>query len=325
MRVHLAGGEPTGDWPRLLGIIRAARDAGLSPLEKIETNAGWAADDNLTRARLEQLDALGMEHLIISADAYHQEFIGHDRVARLFRIAQQVLGGPRVVVRRSHFARHQVDARRMTDPEKAALFERAAQRYADRLTGRAADRLASFFQRFPAEHFSGRSCEKEILRSRHVHIDPFGNVFPGVCAGILFGNARQTPLDELWEEVARNWRENPVLDAVVTGGSAELARRATALGFRELPEGYASKCHLCSHVRQFLVERGGWERWLGPAECYPNTSDRREAARWNDVVTLTRGGREMPVYGQKTTPDGRAERTGCDADAAVETRQIATP
>src|SRR5512147_1593336 len=37
MRVHLTGGEPFLDWVRLAALVRAARDAGLSPVEKIET------------------------------------------------------------------------------------------------------------------------------------------------------------------------------------------------------------------------------------------------------------------------------------------------
>src|SRR4030042_677813 len=36
MRIHLTGGEPFRDWVHLVSIIRAARDAGLTPLDKVE-------------------------------------------------------------------------------------------------------------------------------------------------------------------------------------------------------------------------------------------------------------------------------------------------
>ncbi|MCD4824521.1 MAG: radical SAM protein, partial [Phycisphaerae bacterium] len=38
-RVHLTGGEPFGDWPRLIEIARGAHARKLGPLEKVETNA----------------------------------------------------------------------------------------------------------------------------------------------------------------------------------------------------------------------------------------------------------------------------------------------
>lgn len=300
MRIHLAGGEPFGNWPHLLAIVRAAGAAGLSRLEKIETNGYWAVSDGLTRARLEQLDALGIEHLLVSADVYHQEFIPLERVARLVRIARQVLGPARVKVRwwerlQSHAGpptgqpRHSPG--RNCAEGQAALFERALQRHEDRLTGRAADRLSIFYERHPAQHFAEEHCAREILGSQHVHVDPHGNVFPGVCAGIVFGNTSQEQIEDLWVRVGREWRTNPVLRAVVGGGSHALMRAAEQLGYRPLPEGYANKCHLCTHVRQYLVERGGWEEWLGPRECYANGQDQREAAEWNRAVSLTINGK----------------------------------
>lgn len=288
MRIHLAGGEPFGDWPRLLGIVRAAHDAGMPPLEKIETNAYWATDEQLIRARLEQLDAFGMEMLHISADAYHQEFIPLDRVRRLLIVARRVLGGPRVRVRWWQTLHHTPEPRGKTVFEKQAIFARAARRHADRIAGRAADRLAPLLPRQTADHFANRNCQAEILQSLHVHIDPFGNVFPGVCAGIILGNLNNEPADALWNRLSRSWRENPVLSAVVAGGSFELMRRAQEYGYSPRLDGYASKCHLCSDVRQFLFERGVWPNAIGPADCYANARDYEETAAWNQSIHAAR-------------------------------------
>src|SRR5262245_52930209 len=122
MRIHLAGGEPFYDWVRLISIVRAARDAGLTRLEKIETNAFWATADGLTRARLELLDALGMEKLVISADVYHQEFVGIDRVQRCVEIARDVLGAGRVRVRWWDFYDKPVDLRRSDAASKQRAY-----------------------------------------------------------------------------------------------------------------------------------------------------------------------------------------------------------
>lgn len=286
MRIHLAGGEPFFDWVLLISIVRAARDAGLTRLEKVETNAFWATSDGLTRARLEQLDALGMETLVVSADVYHQEFVGVDRVRRCVTIAREVLGRDRVRVRWWDFYEQPIDLRRADPEAKRAAYAAALARHKDRLTGRAAERLSPLLPRHPAEHFRHERCIREVLGSRHVHIDPYGNVFPGVCSGIILGNARERDVPDLWRDLADNWRDHPIVEAVVNGGSYELMRRAERLSYRPRPDGYANKCHLCQHVRQFLVERGGWERWVGPRECYANERDQRDADGARAIVCL---------------------------------------
>ncbi len=287
MRIHLAGGEPFGDWVRLVALIRAARDAGLTPLEKVETNAYWAEDDDLTRARLELLAALGMEKLVVSADVYHQEFIAFERVARCVNVARQVLGRGRVVVRWWDFFNQPTELRGVSDEQKRAAFRDALARHSDRLTGRAALRLAGYYAGRPAEAFADQNCMEEVLHSRHVHVDPYGNVFPGVCSGIILGNAHEGGIEAVWERLAAGWRENPVVDAVAHGGSYELMRRAGPYGYRPRAKGYANKCHLCTDVRQFLLERGVWPQAVGPAECYANERDKRDAER--------EGGCALPV------------------------------
>lgn len=279
MRIHLAGGEPVGDWPALVRLIRAARDAGLSRLEKVETNGFWATDDDLTRARLETLDALGMEKLVVSADVYHQEFVPLERVRRCVDVARRVLGPGRVQVRWWDFLQHPVETRGAAPAERQTAYAAALQRHADRLTGRAALRLAEYFERHPPEYFAEERCVSEVLRSKHVHIDPYGNIFPGVCAGIILGNALHGSVEDVWDRLDRDWEQNPVVSAVVQGGSLELMRRALPLGYRPRAEGYANKCHLCSDVRQFLSDAGHWRESVGPAECYAMASDRRDAAR----------------------------------------------
>jgi len=285
MRIHLSGGEPFGDWPHLASIVRTARDAGLTPPEKIETNAFWATDDDQTRARLELLDALRLGTLVVSTDVYHQEFVPIEHVRRCVQIGRKVLGRGRVRVRWWEFLHEPMDLRGLSPVEKQRAYRVALQRHKDRLTGRAAERLALLLPRYPAEHFKDRQCAEEVLRSRHVHIDPYGNVFPGVCNGIILGNALEQGVEGVWQELATRWRENPVVEAVVTGGGHELMERAKTFGYRELPGGYANKCHLCSHVRQFLVDEGRWPEFVGPPECYANEADRREAARTEQMAS----------------------------------------
>jgi len=268
MRIHLAGGEPFGDWPRMLSIVRAARDAGLSPLEKIETNAFWATGDGLTRARLEQLDTLGMGALVVSTDVYHQRFVPFERVRRCVEIAREVLGKSRVHVRRRGYYKNPVDPSELDHADLQKAYSDALARYKDRFTGRAAEALAQLAPRRPAESFQNQNCAKEILLSKHVHIDRYGHVFPGVCNGILLGDALQTSPSALWKRLAIEHPDRPVVSALVDGGSYLLMQRALRHGYAPLATGYAGKCHLCHHVRRFLFERGVWPTELGPEECY---------------------------------------------------------
>ena len=295
MRIHLAGGEPFGDWSRLAGVIRAARDAGLSPLEKIETNAFWATDDDLTRTRLELLDALGMDKLIVSADVFHQEFVPFDRVRRCVEQARRVLGRGRLIVRWWDFFQKPIDVRRADPAEKQRQYVAALAHHQDRLTGRAGDQLAPLLPRHAAEHFRRNNCVVPVLGSKHVHIDAYGHIFPGVCNGIILGRAAERSVGDVWRDLADNWRKNPVVDAVVAGGSHELTRRAQGFGYEELPGGYADKCHLCTHVRQFLVDRNIWPEFVGPPECYANARDKQDAAQAASVPLTIAGDLTRPA------------------------------
>ena len=171
------------------------------------------------------------------------------------------------------FYKQPVDPRRLDQDERQRAYAEALARHKDRLTGRAADRLAGLLPRYPAEHFRGQNCIREVLQSRHVHVDPYGNVFPGVCNGIILGNAlRQSP-EELWKDLAANWSAHPVVSAVVAGSSYKLMQRAEQFGYEALEAGYANKCHLCHHVRQFLHRRGVWAEAIGPKECYASEGE----------------------------------------------------
>jgi hypothetical protein len=53
-----------------------------------------------------------------------------------------------------------------------------------------------------------------------------------------------------------------------------LVEIAARRGYQPRAEGYASKCHLCAHVRQFLFESGELPNHLGPSACYAPGDDR---------------------------------------------------
>jgi len=265
--IHIGGGEPFGDAERLLAIVHAARDAGLAGVGYVETNAFWATSEAAARRHLAELRNAGMMQIAISADPYHQEFVPPERVRLLHVAARDVLGPGGVRARRWTWLQEPENVASMPEAGRQALFAAFLRRYPERMTGRAADCLAPLAARTPIDALPDDDCRSALLESRHVHVDPDGWVYPGTCAGIVFGRATaDVPLDE----VLAAWRPHgsPVIAQLVAGGPKRLLAQAAEGGFRPDAGGYAGPCHLCWAVRRHLVERGAGGDDLKPEWLY---------------------------------------------------------
>jgi len=264
-KVHLTGGEPFLYWDHLVEILRKAVEQGLGSVDLIETNGFWAADDGIVAERLALLTSLGMERLKISVDPFHQEYVDIEPVNRLASLAVEILGPDRVQVRWEEYLSEPADIRRLSQTQRDRAYTLAYHEYPFRFTGRAAGHPAHLLASKPARDLIHTSCLAGFLGAKGVHIDPYGNVFSGTCSGIILGNLHQTPLEEIWKAF------QPGADATIgllcEKGPCGLLEEAKELGYEELPA-YASKCHLCTHVRQFFFENGMRQAVLGPADCY---------------------------------------------------------
>ncbi len=263
--LHVGGGEPFGDFERLAAVVRAAREAGLEGVGYVETNGFWATDDGLVRERLAELREAGMRQISISCDVFHQAFVDPAGPQRLWRVAREVLGEAGVRARRWRFLQSPRDLRKATAEEREAAYREAMAAHPERMTGRAAGRLARLLPRWPGEKFREERCGDGLEEAGHVHVDPAGWVFPGTCAGILLGRAdERTGLDEVLARPAGEVRR--VLAARGPWGLRE--ELGSPLGFKDEPDGYADKCHLCTSVRTFLFRTGKFAAELGPREVY---------------------------------------------------------
>jgi hypothetical protein len=79
------------------------------------------------------------------------------------------------------------------------------------------------------------------------------------------GNVKDKPLDQIWKEFDPERVE--VVGTLFREGPGGLLEEAKELGYEER-QLYASKCHLCADLRQFLFEKGKHKEIIGPAECY---------------------------------------------------------
>lgn len=297
-RIHLTGGEPFGDWERLIELCeRAGREdlpdgrlTDKAPLEKVETNAFWATGAKIVRERVSALIAAGMGKLVISADPYHQQYVPIERCRLAARVAEECfaregLNGRRVQVRWRDWLDEGFDTDKMAPNERAELFGRHLRHRRERITGRAArlvETLPGCVPRKPASSFADNTCREALLRSRHVHVDPHGLLVPGTCAGIVLGQAGPQSIPQIWrrldEEFRRPASEASIIARLVAQGPVGLLDQAQADGFVPKENGYVGKCHLCWEVRSFLFARQkppGPDPWsldasgqLGPSWIY---------------------------------------------------------
>ena len=266
-RVHITGGEPFGDWPRLIELCRRAAGEGLAPLQKVETNAYWATDKAVISDRLKALDEAGMEVLAISADPYHQQFIPIERCRLIVRVGEDLLGPERVQVRWPDWLADGCDTGELSQSQRELFFAEYAAKKRDRLCGRGALQLGKSIQLKSAEEFDDNPCREPLLRSKSVHADPAGRLVPGTCAGITVGTVGAESVMQLWERLADDHAERPIVGRLARRGPVALLREALQTGFQPA-DGYADKCQLCWSLRGHLARHGLHSAELAPIAAY---------------------------------------------------------
>lgn len=267
--IHMAGGEATLNYKRLIYAIRSARRAGIS-IDYLETNASWCADKQTARDGFTRLREAGLRAVLISVSLFHNEFIPLAKTKTGIRAAVDVFGSQGVVVWTPEVLQ-QMDAH--LDEHRTHSLEESCEslgldlrqgdvwKMHNYLTpgGRAAERLVDGLLTRPAESFQGDACGRVLENTTHFHIDPFGNLYTGRCPGISVAD-----VGDLHPTISTT--KHPVYCQLAEGGPVWLWR-GLAPDFVPNPKGYVSKCHLCLDVRKHLRANGQYEE-LRPDEYY---------------------------------------------------------
>jgi MoaA/NifB/PqqE/SkfB family radical SAM enzyme len=264
-KIHITGGEPFLYWERLQEILEEAGNQNLGKVDLIETNGFWATNEKVIRQRLKRLDELGMNRFKVSTDPFHQEYVDTELIHRLAAIATEVLGPERVLVRWQKYLDDPIEMKSLSTAEREQMYISAMKDYPCRFTGRAAGRLAELAASKLAEKFDSMNCKSDFLGAKGVHIDPFGNVFSSTCSGIIFGNVNRTNLEDIWKQFGPD--VNKFINTLFNVGPYGLLEEAGKLDYQKAKI-YASKCHLCTSIRQFYSNSGLKETVIGPSECY---------------------------------------------------------
>lgn len=264
--LHFTGGEPFLNYPLLLDAIAHARDYRI-PARFVETNSFWCTDDATVKRRFSQLRAAGLDGILISVNPFVLEYVPfrHTHYAvthgrRYFRDGLMVYQAYFYQVFQ-HLDLHDtlpLDAYRRRDPLWLHRVELLPM-------GRAVYTLEPLFPHYPAHHFFGQACRRELTRNWHIHIDNYGNYIPGYCGGISLGDARR--LQQLLDR-GLNLAEFPVLDALVTDLAHLYQLGIHKHGYQERPDGYVSKCHLCVDIRAHIAAQTTQYRELQPSLYY---------------------------------------------------------
>ena len=264
-KIHITGGEPFLYYDLLCEILQKANKLKLGKVDMIETNAYWATDEAEITERLRFLDSYNIGKLKISYDPFHAEFVNFDRVKLLYETACQILGTGRVMLRWMDYLKEPLKLDGLSDEQKMSLFADSHKKYKCRFTGRAAGKMAQLLADKEIEEISANNCQKAFLNSKSVHIDPYGNVFNGVCSGIVIGNIEKTPLDEIWRQF--NPAKQEFLNVLCSNGPAEFFEMAIKLEY-EKRRLYSGRCHLCTDLRQFFFDKGLYRQIISPKDCY---------------------------------------------------------
>jgi MoaA/NifB/PqqE/SkfB family radical SAM enzyme len=272
--LHFTGGEPFLDFSLLLRLVKIAGRLEI-PSTFVETNCFWSVDDETARDKLVQLRDAGLLGILISVNPFILEHVAFKRTQTAIRISKEVFGG-NVMIYQELF-RHQLERFKVKDtmPFEEYLQKAGASsvHYTELIPmGRACYRLGHLYRKHPPHRFFGDSCKEEMTRPWHIHVDNYCNYMPGYCGGISLGDARN--LDLICQGVELD--EHRVIAKLVSPRGIEKLYRlgVEEFSYKDLKDGYVSKCHLCVDIRKHLSEQTDQFTELRPQEFYRSLRDR---------------------------------------------------
>ena len=270
-KLHITGGEPFLYFDHLADLMHRAKNLNLTPVNTIETNAFWATSIDKAHDVLRRMHAAGLTGLLVSASMFHNEFIPFARTQNCIDAAVDVFGHGGLLV----WTEQQRElVARLPDHDKTHTLEefcrvigipadspQLPRLYGLTPGGRVPDALRHCYAAAPAQSFRGDRCERELLSTTHFHIDHFGNLFTGLCAGIAPGDG-----ENLHPPISED--TFPVFCQLCEEGPFGLMQMAAdEFGYVPRDDGYISKCDLCFDIRRTLRTTGTFPE-LRPANYY---------------------------------------------------------
>jgi hypothetical protein len=265
--LHFTGGEPFLNCDLLTKAVRIAHDLEI-PSTFAETNGFWCVEDDGTREKLARLKDAGLHGILVSVNPFILEQVPFERTRRAIRIGQEIFHGNLMTYQ--EFFHHQFERLGIRGALSFEEYMRLAE--TDGLLenvellpmGRAAYALSHLYRKYPARQFFGESCREELTRGWHVHVDNYCNYMTGYCGGISLGDARD--ITSICRGIDLN--KHPILNALVADLKKLFELGVEEFNYKQLGEGYISKCHLCVDLRRHIAQETDEFQELRPREFY---------------------------------------------------------
>jgi hypothetical protein len=252
------GGEPFL-YPEVVRAIHEAAAASGIPQRQVITNAGLPHDEARARSAARRLAESGVNDIAISVDAFHQEHIPLEVVARNAR-AYAEAGIPRLAWNPCWLISAEDDNpyNRRTRAILEALSDLPVEMGEGNVVqpdGGAQRWLGSYLPgRIPAP---AGSCEDVPYGGRLdqvdcISIEPDGGV--SICWDWIIGYAGERDILAILDDY--DPYAIPEAKAILEGGVTELAVLLASWGVEANPEGYTSICDMCRSLRRSAREAG---------------------------------------------------------------------
>ena len=273
--LHFTGGEPFLNFNLLLNLTEMAHELKI-PSIFVETNCVWCTSKELVKKRFSQLRDKGLNGLLISANPFVVEQVPFERIEQAIKIGKEVFNENLMVYHDlfySHLRTLQIKHTLSFNEYFTIMRKNDILGLHQGLTypsifpmARVPYKLGHLYRNYPEEVFFGESCREELTSPWHIHIDNYCNYITGYCGGISLGDARD--LDSIYEGI--DLEDYSIVARLVSPrGIEELYRFGVEeFGYRELREGYVSKCHICVDIRKHISEQTDEFKELRPVEFY---------------------------------------------------------
>jgi len=241
--VGFTGGEPFLYLDEMRSVTRHASATYGLP-SGAATNASWAITPERAEEVLHTLYQLGLRHLVISVDDFHQEWIPLDRVSNCLAAAKAVKIRcliQCVVTATANGLAYYLEALGVAGDNDLAALEIPC------------TPIGSAATQIPEDDFMTQPGVPAgyCTMFRSLTVRPEGDLT--LCCGAAFltesllaGNLRHERLDRIMERA--EW--DSLYNALAVGkGPSILARVLEEQGYGDqLLDGYASSCHACHHI-----------------------------------------------------------------------------
>ncbi|MFX0041478.1 MAG: hypothetical protein ACFE8L_01080 [Candidatus Hodarchaeota archaeon] len=267
--LHLTGGEPFLNYDLLLNSIEIANNLRIPSLF-VETNCYWCQNDNVTKEKLLKLKKAGLKGILISVNPFILEYVPFEHTKRAIKFSTEIFGDNLMIYQIYYY--HQFinlninESLPLEKYLKLTSLNDLKRKVEFFWMGRAPYKLQELYKKYPLKQFLNENCASELVRSWHCHFDNYGNYMPGYCGGLSWGNVRQ--LNSLCDE-GIDIDNYPILKALIFGKLNDLYSLAVErFGYKEIPEGYISKCHICFDIRRKMISKINEFKELKPIEFY---------------------------------------------------------